>query len=331
MRTYSLLFLVLSVTLSGCECSAPADEDAGHDGGVDAWIVETWDVGPLLDVPPDTASEDGGVDGSADASPDARVSCLEEGHEAGDRYPASDVCNFCECQADGSVDCTDRMCFEELSGCEYEGTEYDYGARFPSTDGCNECVCAASGLACTRRSCASSDEGAILLESPDEPCGADPEFTPRAILERLPTTDFTAPFLYDRERISYPEVLADTNIRVRVIFDQGFMVCRIPSPDQPALDLQIVVEWITEDGAFDEGFPAYLRKNNFGFVDAYEIAATIPLGGLAGSYTPICSIDPGAYSFGISIEPDGHATGSSYRVCETDLSFMIGSFDRPAP
>lgn len=331
MRTSLVLSLVLLVCLSGCECSTPTDDDAGHDGGLDATIVETWDVGPLLDAPLDVPAPDGGT---ADASPDAPASCLEDGHAAGDRYPASDACNFCECQADGSVVCTERVCFAALGGCDYEGTDYDYGERFPSTDGCNECVCAASGLACTRRSaCPSSDEGAILLESPDEPCGEDPEFTPAAILGRLPTTDFTAPFLYDRDRIPehYPEVLADTNVRIRIVFDQGFMVCRIPMPTQPALDLQIVVEWITEDGALDEGFPAYLRKNNFGFVDAYEIVASIPLGGLGGTYTPICAIDPGPYSFDISIEPDGHASGSARRVCETDLSFTIGSFDRPAP
>jgi len=152
-----------------------------------------------------------------------------------------------------------------------------------------------------------------------------------AAARRLPSTDFTAPFLYDRDRDGYPEVLPDTNVRIRTIFDQGFMVCRIPSPTHPALDLQITVEWITEDGALDEGFPAYLRKNNFGFVDAYEIAASIPLGGLGFSYTPICSLDPGPYSFGMSIEPDGHATGSMYRVCETDLSLLIGSFDHAAP
>ncbi len=327
MRTRLLCTLSVLLLLSGCECSAPTEDDAGTDGGRDAGEQ---DGGAILDAPMDAASVD---DTGSDAPPDA-PSCLEMGHEAGDRFSAGDACNFCECQADGSVVCSDRTCFPALNGCDYDGTMHEYGERFPSTDGCNECVCAASGLACTRRSeCAPSDEGAILLESANEACGDNPDFTPAGILARLPTTDFTAPFLYDRDRIPehYPEVLADTNIRVRIVFDDGFMVCRIPSPDQPALDLQITVEWITEDGAFDEGFPAYLRKNDFGFVDAYEIAASIPLGGLGGTYTPICAIDPGDYSFSASVEPDGHATGAAYRVCETDLSFMIGSFDRPAP
>ena len=36
-----------------------------------------------------------------------------------------------------------------------------------------------------------------------------------------------------------------------VVFDEGFVVCRIPSPTQPAIDMEVVTEWITEDGAFD--------------------------------------------------------------------------------
>lgn len=326
-------FAFFVTALAGCECSTPTDDDAGSDAGHDAGSIEEyWDV-PPMDTPPDVPSPDD--DAGHDAGePDARPSCLESGHEAGDRYPAMDTCNFCECHPDGSVSCTDRTCFDALGGCEYEGTAHDYGARFPSIDGCNECVCAASGLACTRRErCAPSDEGAILLETPDQQCGEDPEFTPAAILARLPSTDFVAPFLYDRDRdpLLYPEVLPDTNVRIRIVFDQGFMVCRIPSPEQPALDLQITVEWITEDGAFDEGFQAYLRKNNFGFVDSYEIVSSLPLGGLGGSYVPVCALDPGGYSFAASIEPDGHATGATHRVCETDLSLVVGTFDRPAP
>lgn len=282
------------------------------------------DGSPTDASPPDASAPDA-------SAPDAGALCTRP---VGERFSAGDACNFCECQADGSMTCTARVCRESIGGCTYEGVDHAYGERFPSADGCNACVCAASGLACTtRRACTDVPSSAILIESLDTACGDDPTFTPSRVLATLPVSDFTAPFLYERSRPAnlYPESLPDTTVRVRLVYDGGFMVCRIPSADQPALDLQITVEWITADGALDEGFPAYLRRNNFGFLDAFLVAASLPLGGLHGAYTPNCALDPGGYSFAAQLEPDGHATGSMHRVCETDLALVVGTFDRPAP
>lgn len=319
--------LVLGFLLGACPGPSATPSDAGRDVGALDDASSPSDAGP-------DAGEDAAVladGGSGDTGPIDATSC---GHPLGERFAAGDACNFCECRADGSTLCTDRVCHESIGGCTYEGTPHAYGERFPSSDGCNECVCAASGLACTTRSgCTDVPSSAILLESPDAACGTDPTFTPAHVLATLPTSDLTAPFLYDRARpaIQYPESLPDTNVRLRVVFDGGFMVCRIPSPSQPALDLEVTVEWITEDGAFDEGFPAYLRRNGFGFLDAWLVDASAPLGGLHGSYVPNCALDPGGYSFSAQIDADGHASGAAHRVCETDLSLVIGSFDHPAP
>ncbi len=314
--------LVTVSALAGCSCATTSTArdaaapdavtpDAGSDAGTDA-----------------AASDDVGLDAGGR---DAPATCT---HPVGERYPAGDACNFCECGADGQETCTVRRCFDSIGGCTYAGVMHAYGERFPSSDQCNECVCAASGLACTvRDSCPDVPVSAILLESMDAPCGTNTAFTPRAVLEGLPVTDFTAPFLYHRERPPnlYPELLPDTTVRVRIVYDDGFLVCRIPSPDQPALDIQIMAELITEDGAFDEGFPAYLRRNDFGFLDAWLVDASAPLGALHGTYTPNCALDPGGYTFGVQVDPDGHASGGVTRICETDILLDVASFDRPAP
>ena len=128
-------------------------------------------------------------------------------------------------------------------------------------------MCAASGLACTRRSCPGAlEEGAILAVSLSEQCGDDPTFTAQSVLDDLPFDDLTMPFLYDRARALYPETLPDTTIRLRIVYDGGFAACRIPMPGQEAWDIEVVLEFITADGAFDEGFHAYLRRNHSGFV-----------------------------------------------------------------
>lgn len=312
-------WLVASLAV-GCSCaSSPAPVDAatpdtsvlGEDVGLDA--------ASLLDVGRDAPGRD------------TPAICT---HPVGERYPAGDACNFCECGPDGQETCSVRRCFDSIGGCTYDGVMHAYGERFPSSDQCNECVCAASGLACTvRAACTDVPSSAILLESMDAPCGTNTAFTPRAVLEGLPVTDFTAPFLYQRNRSAnqYPELLPDTTVRVRIVYDGGFLVCRIPSPDQPALDIQIMAELITEDGAFDEGFPAYLRRNDFGFLDAWLVDASAPYGALHGSYLPNCALDPGGYAFGIQVEPNGHASGGVTRLCETDILLDIATFDRPAP
>lgn len=279
--------------------------DASTDGGVDAGL-------------------DTGVDAGTDAGVDAGSSCLDD-HEAGDRYPAGDGCNFCDCNADGSSACTERECTSMGPGCTYDGTDYEYGERFDATDGVNECVCAASGLACTRRDAGLPEEGAILLEDANEQCGDDADFTPVAVLEGIPTDDFTSPFPYMRDRELYPETLPDTNVRVRIVYTDGFLVCRIPSPTQPALDIEVFVELITEDGAFDETFHTYLRRNNFGFVDAWLTVGSAPVGGLDGTYDPAC-LDPRGFSFSAQVNADGTTEGAVSKTCEVDILLDVARF-----
>lgn len=265
-----------------------------------------------------TSSATGGAGGG-------NPSCLDQGHTAGERYAVGDDCNFCDCHADGTTTCTQRTCKGSMPGCDYGGQQHAYAERFPATDGCNECVCAASGLACTRRDCASSDEGAILVESLDTPCGPDTMFTARAVLDDLPVSDLEAPFLYNKSGPLYPETLPDTKVRFRVVYDGGFAVCRIPSPGQEAFDIEVMVEWITADGAFDEGFHTYLRRNAGGFVDAWFIAAGAPKGGLDGTFNPAC-LDPNGFSFGATINADGTAEGDIGKTCETDILLTVGTW-----
>jgi hypothetical protein len=248
---------------------------------------------------------------------------LDEGHAAGERYSLRDHCNFCDCLADGSSACTNRTCPAKGPGCTYDGVARAYAERFPSTDGVNECVCAASGLACTRRDSNLPEEGAILLESMNEPCGHDMTFTGATVLSNMPTRDFSGAFPYNHVGI-YPESRPDTTMRVRVVYEGGFVVCRIPDPSQPAIDMEVVVEWIGEDGVFDEGHHTYLRRNNFGFVDAWLTNSATPHGALDGTYTPNC-LDPNGLSFSAQVNADGTADGSIMKVCETDFMVPVGS------
>jgi hypothetical protein len=298
---------VLLAILSGA-CSSGSTIDAGMDARVDGF------------VPRDAFMNDApAIDARIDAPPIPDAGCTRIG-----RFPAGDGCNFCMCNPDGSRTCTTRVC-EEPGGCDYDGAAHAFGERFPSSDGCNECVCAASGLACTRRSCSTFLEGAILLESLDEPCGDDETFTPRRVLDGLQPTELHAPFTYERAREDYPETLPDTEITLRIHYDAGFAVCRIPTPDQPALDIEVDVEWITDDGAFDEGFRTYLRRNNFGFVDAWLVFASASA--LNGTYLPGCG-DAGDYGFSAQINTDGSAMGTVHKTCEGDLALTIGTFAR---
>ena len=212
-----------------------------------------------------------------------------------------------------------------MPGCTYAGQEHAYAERFPATDGCNECVCAASGLACTRRPCAMSDEGAILVESLDTPCGSDPAFTAQAVLDGLPVDELEAPFLYEKNGPLYPEILPDTKVRFRIVYDGGFAVCRIPAPGQEAFDIEVMVEWITADGSFDEGFHTYLRRNAGGFVDAWFVIASAPPGGLDGTYNPAC-LDANGFAFDATINADGTAMGRASKTCETDILLDIGTW-----
>jgi hypothetical protein len=269
-----------------------------------------------------------GAAGGAGGAGGGAGSCLDAGYAAGERYPVGDDCNFCDCNADGSTTCTARTCASNPGGCTYDGVDHAYAERFPATDQCNECVCAASGLACTRRDCTTLEEGAILVETLDTPCGTDPNFTAQAVLDGLPTDDLTAPFVYNTAGNLYPETLPNTTVRVRVVYEGGFAVCRIPAPGQEAFDLEVVAEWITADGAFDEGLHTYLRRNAGGFTDAWYLAASAPFGGLDGTYNPAC-LDPMGFAFGATFDANGTVTGSVDKVCETDIGLTVGGFAYP--
>lgn len=254
-------------------------------------------------------------------------SCLDA-HAAGDRFSAGDDCNFCDCNSDGTTTCTARTCPARSGDCAYGDVNHAYGERFPSKDGCNECVCAASGLACTRRACTVEEEGAILVESLDTPCGSDATFTANAVLNDLPFDDIVAPFGYMRNGTLYPETLPDTTSRVRIVYDGGFAVCRIPNPGQEAFDIEVLVEWMTADGAFDEGFHTYLRRNASGFTDAWFIGVGAPADGLDGSFNPAC-LDDNGFSFSATINADATAEGYVAKICETDILLDVGTFTYP--
>jgi hypothetical protein len=251
------------------------------------------------------------------------LGCLDE-HEAGDRYSAGDGCNFCECAGDGTSSCTERSCEPGHTGCTYDGVDHPYAERFPSTDGCNECVCAASGLACTRRSCDGAlSEGGTLVESLDEECGVS-GFTAHSVLEGLPHPDLVVPFLYDRAREDRPETLADTSLRLRVVYDEGFVAC-YPAPGQERFDIDIVLEWITADGAFNEGVRGYLRRQMSAFTDVWTVLASLPATGLAGTYDAGCG-DTGDLVFNATFDADGSVTGAISKDCG-DVGYTVGEFE----
>ncbi|MCB9614290.1 MAG: hypothetical protein H6722_17780 [Sandaracinus sp.] len=314
-RRFSVLVWVLSTACGGGSGSV----DSGLDGGLDANVADAGtDAFVELDAGVDAPPGDAGTD--APEGP----SCLDT-HAVGDEVVDADHCNVCTCQEDGSFACTDRVCPETLlGGCEYDGTTHDYGARFPATDGCNECVCAASGLACTRRECSAAEEGAILLEALDQPCGRE-GFTAQSVLQGIPYTELVAPFLYEHERdeMLYPETLPDTELTLRLQYVGGFLVCRIPSEDQVAMDIEIAARWRTADGAFDEVLHAYLRRNDFGFVDAWTTVASRQHDTLTGTYSPAC-LDPRGISFAAQIDADGSASATITKTCETDIGLTVG-------
>jgi hypothetical protein len=323
-----------ALAFAGCGDDDPAQPDSSATGGMSTGGASDGGAGAA-----GAAGGSGGAEAAGGSTPTsggggaggggAPTSCLDEGHVAGERYSVGDDCNFCDCNADGSSTCTDRDCDGSSGGCEYNGVAHLYAEVFPASDNCNECVCAASGLACTRRECTKGEgEGAILVESLDTPCGDDPTFTAQAVLDGLPIDDFVAPFEYDTTGPLYPESLPDTNVRIRVVYDDGFAVCRIPNPGQEAFDIEVVVEWITEDGSFDEGFHTYLRRNAGGFTDAWYLAMGAPAGGLDGTFNPAC-LDPNGFSFGVTFDATGVVDGSVGKTCETDILLTVGSFLYP--
>jgi len=316
-----------AVTSETTVSDAPASDSAGAD------VADTIEGEVAPDTLDDTSAPDGlTTDVPSDAPTDVGPSCLAAGHAAGERYPAGDRCNFCLCEPDGAAICTSRTCPGVFGGCEYEGADRAYGERFASSDGCNECVCAASGLACTRRCSGLAEEGAILLESLTEACGDDPTFTGEAVLAGFPYPELVTPLVYARDRELYPETRVDTTLTLRVVYEPGgYVVCRIPSPEQPAIDIEVSSEWLTEDLAFDEGFHTYLRRNNFGFVDGWFTVASAPVDGLDGAYRPAC-LDPNGFGFSATYYADGTADGSIFKVCEVHIALDVGTFQHvPAP
>lgn len=271
------------------------------------------------------------------------TSCIDDGHTVGVRYAKGDDCNFCDCLADGTEVCSKHQCKTDAGGCTFDGRDYPYAARFDAGDDCNECVCAASGLACTRR-CANEElenNSAVLLENLDEGCAGDPTFTGRAILDSMPYKTFETAFVYEHDRpaILYPETLPPTTIRVTVAYEEGgYIACRNPNDSQPAIDMEATIEMVTADGQFDEGFHTYLRRNNFGFLDAWMFAMGADNDDLDGSYDPNC-LDPNGFSIGFLIfnstgsvnggdgEVDHHAEGDIAKACETDLPLTVGVFN----
>jgi hypothetical protein len=216
-------------------------------------------------------------------------------------------------------------------GCEYDGTTYAYAERFDATDACNSCVCAASGLACTRREACDPefDEGAILLESLDAPCGPFDDFNAEWVLTNLSPWERTGPLDYENAGPLYPESLADTTMTVRVTFPADlYIVCRIPSPGQEALDLEAVLEWQSEDGAFDEGQHTYVRRNYGGFLEAFTSVGALDSSELSGSYSPGCP-DAGGVSIAPRWSDTGDAEAGLFKTCEVDIGLSVGQWTSP--
>lgn len=250
----------------------------------------------------------------------------------GERVYMDDGCNFCDCTDGGLDNCTERECTPISDGCEYDGMTYAYAEYFDATDDCNLCVCAASGLACTRRDACDPefDEGAILLESLDAPCGPFDDFTAEWVLTNLAPWERTGPLDYENAGPLYPETLADTTMTVRVTFPaEGYIVCRIPMPGQEALDLEAVVEWVSEDGAFDEGQHTYIRRNYGGFLDAFTSVSALSPNELTGTYSPGCP-DAGGVSIAPRWNDAGDAEAGLFKTCEVDIGLTVGQWTAAA-
>lgn len=330
MRIRTLNLVASSVLLLvACADNGPiTGVDSGVDASADANVADSSVDMVTTDSTVSDLGVDFGSDAAADATVDAGPNCLELGHTAGEHYAVGDACNFCDCGEDGIAVCTTRVCAPEGMSCSFGGSSHPYGVRFSASDGCNECACAASGVACTRRDCAPTiEDSAILLESNTEPCGDDPMFTVEHVLNILPYRQFTAPFLYERDREAYPEVNPDTTVFVRITYDGGIAACRIPMPGQEAIDIEVRVELITEDGKFNEAFHTYLRRDRYSmFVDWFNMAMSLPPGGLNGFYAPAC-FDYNGLGIGINIYGDGTAEGHISKACETDISLTVGTFN----
>ena len=76
-------------------------------------------------------------------------------YDVGEQFPDSDGCNTCQCDADGSVSCTQMGCAE---GCVVGGVLYDVGETFVAENGCDTCRCSAPDqFECTTLGCVDCD------------------------------------------------------------------------------------------------------------------------------------------------------------------------------
>ncbi|XP_078330799.1 uncharacterized protein LOC111116488 [Crassostrea virginica] len=70
----------------------------------------------------------------------------------GQNVPAGDDCNTCTCNTDGSVRCTEKICF-----CDYQGRKIRVGQNVDAGDNCNTCTCQSNGqVTCTQKQCSHS-------------------------------------------------------------------------------------------------------------------------------------------------------------------------------
>ncbi len=349
----STLALLVLLSLTACGDDTTGASDSGGSSGGSTGVSTT----AVIPVDPSTgvgstaegtdpsssgsttgsASGDTGSTGSSDTSGDASSSSgettgLTACEAVGERIYMGDGCNFCDCTDAGLDNCTERACVPLSDGCEYDGSTYAYAEQFDADDDCNLCVCAASGLACTRREeCDPGfDQGAILLESSDAPCGPFDDFTGAWVMDNLAPLERTGPLDYENAGPLYPETLADTAMTLRVTFpEDGYIVCRIPSPGQEALDLEAVLEWQSEDGAFDEGQHTYVRRNYGGFLDAFTGVSALDPGELTGTYSPACP-DAGAVSIAPQWNDIGDAGAGLFKTCEVDIGLSVGQWSAEA-
>ncbi len=87
-------------------------------------------------------------------------------YKQGDKFPATDGCNTCECIKDTGVACTEIACQTDADSdindddefiCTYNGKEYKDGDTFKSIDGCNTCGCCEGVINCTTMECSDTD------------------------------------------------------------------------------------------------------------------------------------------------------------------------------
>jgi hypothetical protein len=147
-------------------------------------------------------------------------SCRYDGkiYRIGERFPATDGCNTCSCEAGGAVACTEIACAP--SSCLYEGKSYSPGDSFPASDGCNTCTCGDSGaVGCTKIGCTIPAMTTWLVMRPVQ-CNGNPWQTVTSVGDGL------APNYSDPELLQIDNFFEDKGID---LIELGFMYP--PSPE----------------------------------------------------------------------------------------------------